>query len=165
VQPDTLGVEIDSSELRKGLFSWFTEDYPVPKKALVLSVIPGGGQAYNKRWWKIPIVYGALGGMAYLVDRNTTDYLYFKRAYRRKVRNLPHDLSGRGGLDNATVLKRYRDQSDKNAQLSYIGFIAVYALTGIEAFVDAHLRTFDVSDDLSLELGPNSNGVGLTISF
>lgn len=156
---DTVQVE------RKSAFSWFSKNYPDPKKALLLSVIPGGGQAYNKRWWKMPLVYGALGGMVYLIDFNSTEYLYFKRAYRRKARGLPHDLTGRGGLDSAPVLKRYRDDADRNTQLSYIGFFAVYAMAGIEAFVDAHLVSFDVSDDLSIQLRPSETGVGLTINF
>ena len=155
----------DSTVEKRAFFQWFKESYPDPKKALILSIIPGGGQAYNKRWWKIPIVYGALAGMVYLVDRNSTEYLYYKRAYRRKARGLPHDLSGQGGLDSPTVLKTYRDQADKNTQLSYIGLFAVYSLAGVEAYVDAHLASFDVSDDLSLKLGPKEMGVGLTLQF
>lgn len=159
----TVAATPDTTEARKSVFSWFSEDYPVPGKALILSAIPGGGQAYNKKWWKIPIVYGGLGGMIYLIDRNSTEYLYFKRAYRRKVRGLPHDLTGRGGLDNATTLRTYRDQADRNTQLSYIGFIAVYALAGVEAFVDSHLATFDVSDDLSLDLRTKELGISLSV--
>ena len=164
---DTLEVpEPDSLEKKKGPFYWFSESYPNPKKALILSAIPGGGQAYNKRFWKMPIVYAALGGMIYLIDQNSTEYLYYKRAYRRKVRGLPHDLSGEGGLDSPNVLKNYRDQADKNTQLSYIGFVAVYALSGVEAFVDAHLRDFDVSEDLSLQLVPTREmGIGLRLEF
>ena len=163
---DTLLTPAADSLLEKKSFSsWFSDSYPNPKRALLFSIIPGGGQAYNKAWWKMPIVYGALGGMIYLIDRNSTDYLYFKRAYRRKVRGLPHDLSGQGGLDSATALKRYRDQADKNTQLSYIGFVAVYGLAGMEAFVDGHLNSFDVSDDLSLKWGPKDLGIGLTLNF
>ncbi|MBK7407586.1 MAG: hypothetical protein IPL49_14765 [Saprospirales bacterium] len=155
----------DSLSEKKTFSSWLTDSYPNPKRALLFSLFPGGGQAYNKAWWKIPIVYGALGGMIYLIDRNSTDYLYFKRAYRRKVRGLPHDLSGQGGLDSSTALKRYRDQADKNTQLSYIGFVAVYGLAGLESFVDGHLSSFDVSDDLSLKWGPKELGIGLTLEF
>ena len=164
-EADSIAVEVDSLAQKQGLFSWFSEGYPAPSKALILSAIPGGGQAYNKRWWKMPIVYGALGGMVYLIDRNTNEYLYYKRAYRRKVRGLPHDLTGQGGLDSPTVLKSYRDKADKNVQLSYIGFVAVYSLAGIEAFVDAHLASFDVSDDLSLDIRQKDFGVSLTVRF
>lgn len=163
IQADSLVAGQDSVELKKTFFHWFTDEYPNPKKALLLSIIPGGGQAYNKKWWKMPLVYGAMGGMVYLIDRNTNDYLYFKRAYRRKVRSLPHDLSGQGGLDSPTVLKKYRDQADKNTQLSYIGLVAVFGLAGVEAFVDAHLSSFDISDDLSLRVGPKDLGVGITL--
>jgi hypothetical protein len=160
--PDTLA---EQAAKRFAPFAWFSKDYPDPKKALMFSVFPGGGQIYNKKWWKLPIVYAGMGGMVYLIDRNSTEYLYFKRAYRRSVRGLPHDLSGRGGLDNPTTLKRFRDQADKNAQYSYMGLIAVFGLAAMDAFVDAHLRTFDVSDDLSLELGVREMGVGVALRF
>jgi len=162
---DTIATGTDSTTVKKRGEGWFSKDYPKPSKALILSIIPGGGQAYNKKWWKMPIVYGAMAGMIYLVDRNTDEYLYYKRAYRRKVRGLPHDLSGQGGLDSAPYLKASRDQADKNTQLSYIGLFAVYGLAGIEAFVDAHLSSFDVSDDLSIRVQPTEMGLTLTISF
>ena len=162
--PDTLALAAKGPK-RFAPFAWFSQDYPNPRKALMLSAFPAGGQIYNKRWWKAPIVYAGMGGMVYLIDRNSTEHLYFKRAYRRSVRGLPHDLSGRGGLDNPTTLKRFRDQADKNAQYSYMGLIAIFGLAAMDAFVDAHLRTFDVSDDLSLEVEVKEMGVCVALRF
>lgn len=159
---------------KKGLFYFFRKDYPNPKKALFFSLaIPGAGQVYNGKWWKVPFVYGALGGMGYLVNRNTNEYLTLKRAYRRKLNGLPHDFSG-SRIDETRTLKSLRDGADKNRQLSYIGFVVVYLLNGVEAFVDSHLASFDVSDDLSWHLQPSFEttpdqlgtvGVGLVVRF
>ncbi|MCB0705180.1 MAG: hypothetical protein KDC34_07710 [Saprospiraceae bacterium] len=148
-------------------------DYPKPKTALLLSLaVPGAGQFYNGKWWKIPIVYGALGGLGYLVDRNSTDYLQLKRAHRRILRGVPHDFTGTY-LDNKDNLKSLRDQVDKNRQLSYVGFVVVYVLNGAEAFVNAHLAHFDIDDDLSLKLEPTmldtpfgpTPSIGLMVDF
>lgn len=149
------------------------QDYPNPKKALILSfVMPGSGQIYNKRWWKLPLVYGALVGMGIAIDFNSGRYKIFRDAYIADLAMEPH-LFSNTGLD-AGDLKRFRDFYDKNRQLSYIGFVAVYLVQGAEAFVDAHLRTFDVSEDLSLKISPNLDlspygepivGVGLSFQF
>lgn len=154
---DTLAVSPPPPDtLKKPFLHFLRNENPDPKTALRLSlVLPGAGQAYNGKWWKLPFVYGALGGMVYLIDYNTEGYLLYKTAYRRQLRGLPHDFTGLGFLDNTSLLKDRRDSFDKNRQLSYIGFVAVYALVGIEAFVDAHLASFDVSDDLSFRLKPS----------
>jgi TM2 domain-containing membrane protein YozV len=152
----------------------FDPDYPKPRTALLLSfAIPGAGQFYNGRWWKVPIVYGALGSLGYLIHRNSNDYLQLKRAHRRKLRGVPHDFSGISYLDDAGNLKDLRDQADRNLQLSYVGFFVVYILNGAEAFVDAHLYHFNVDEDLSWRLEPSlidspygaTTGVGLKIRF
>ncbi|HHJ51426.1 MAG TPA: hypothetical protein ENJ88_11065 [Phaeodactylibacter sp.] len=147
---DTAGLLLPKK--KKGFF-YGAPDYPNPKKALVWGlVIPGGGQIYNKKWWKLPLVYGGLGAMGWAVQYNTKFYLNFKRNYRRAVRGLPHDYSDLN--ISQSYLKEIRDRADKRRQLSYIGFTAVYALTLADAFVDAHLAGFDVNDDLSLQLRP-----------
>jgi hypothetical protein len=175
---DTLGSisEVDSSstDSLKGIRHFFQSDYPNPKKALLFSlVLPGAGQAYNKGWWKIPIVYGALGGMAYLVDLNATEYLSYKRAYRRQVRGLPHDFTGTR-IASASTLQELRNRSNQNMQRAYFGLFAVYGLAAMEAFVDAHLDSFEVSDDLSFHLQPSleptplgfgSMGVSVSLHF
>ena len=140
----------------KNIFS--KEDYPNPKKALYLSLaIPGGGQIYNKRWWKLPFVYGGYTLLGIALDFNTRNYKDFRDAYIAELANEPHPYSNTG-LD-ARDLKRLRDGYDKNRQLSYIGFFALHLIQTAEAFVDCHLKTFDVSDDLSLKVKPT---MGLT---
>lgn len=135
------------------------EDYPNPKKALYLSMaIPGGGQIYNKRWWKLPFVYGGYAALIYAVDFNTKRYKTFRDAYIAELADQPHSLSS-SGLD-ANDFRQLRDGYDKNRQLSYVGILALHLIQTAEAFVDCHLKTFDVSDDLSMKVGPKIQMMG-----
>ncbi|MBK8705898.1 MAG: hypothetical protein IPN33_21660 [Saprospiraceae bacterium] len=127
--------------------------WPVPRKALLWSIAPGGGQIYNKRWWKLPLVYGAFAGIVYSIDYNQGRYRRLKTALALKLDGLDHEWTGTT-LDNARTLRILRDKYDKNTQLSYVGIVLVYALQGIEAFTDAHLRNFDIGDDLSMRIQP-----------
>ncbi|MEK7255423.1 MAG: DUF5683 domain-containing protein [Bacteroidota bacterium] len=167
----------DSTQTKKpGFFHrLFKQDYPNPNKALYLALaIPGAGQAYNKRWWKMPLVYGAYGGLIYAINYNSGWYRRFRDAYKAEVNGHEHEFSGIGY--RADDLKQLRDSFDKNKQLSYIGIVAVHLVMSAEAFVDCHLKTFDVSDDLSLKLklkpawerlpsGETWAGVGLSFQF
>lgn len=154
------------------LYRTFKSDYPNPNKALYFSlIIPGGGQLYNKRWWKAPIVWGGYAALIYSASYNTKGYKIFKKEYidaangrERRFPNL-----------NAGDVKRLRDQYDKRKQLSYIGMFGLHIMQAAEAFVDCHLKTFDVSDDLSLHLKPSLEasfvsaypvvGVGVAVSI
>lgn len=164
----------DTSTPKQG---WFARDYPNPKKAAIMSlVVPGAGQVYNKGIWyvKVPVIYGALGGMVYLIDFNQSSYRRFRDAYRARLQDQPHEFSNTR-LDNERTLRVLRDNYDKNTQLSYVGLVVVYALQSVEAFVDAHLNTFDMSDDLTLQLKPSFEsdlisgqptlGVGVVLKF
>ncbi len=149
------------------------EDYPNPKKALILSLaIPGGGQIYNKRWWKLPFVYGGYVGLILAIDYNTAGYKAYRDAYIAELAGEPHRFSA--ARVNANDLRRIRDGFDKNRQLSYIGIVALHMIQTAEAFVDCHLKTFDVSDDLSLRVAPSMGytvdggsylGIGFTFQF
>ncbi len=131
----------------------FRENWPDPKKAATLSlVLPGAGQLYNKRWWKVPLVYGAIGAMVYSIDYNTRNYRSFRDAYILALQGKPHEFSAFNLETDA--IRRYRDQYDKRRQLSWIGLVAVHLLQAAEAFVDANLMQFDVSDDLSIQWRP-----------
>ncbi len=143
---------------------------PSPKKALLLSaVLPGAGQIYNKKYWKLPIVYGAIGGFGYLVYQNTTIYRRLKSDYidvlAGKTATYYPNLS-------ATSLKVNRDKYRYQMEQSYLGLILTYLLTGVDAYVDAHLKSFDIKDDLSIRLDSkpdfmqNANyGLTLTVSL
>jgi hypothetical protein len=147
---------------------------PVPKKALLYSIIPGGGQIYNRKWWwlKLPIVYGALGGGGVAIQFNSSRYKYLKTAYYNKVNNLEipkSDLFPFISNNSAGNIKQARDAYFKQLQTSYIVTGILYILSGVEAFTAAHLMNFDISDDLTMQVKPNFNtmpyGYGQTVGL
>ena len=131
-------------------------------KALMYAlVLPGLGQAYNKKYFKIPIVWAAMGAVGYAIVYNTKNYQQATINYA-----LNHDDTN----------ERYLQFWRRNMELSYIGLIAVYALQVLDAYVDAQLYSWDVNDDLSLRVAPSlqplmaptsmtGHSVGLTCSF
>lgn len=146
-----------------------------PAKAALWGLIPGGGQVYNRDFWKVPLVYAALGGMSYSVLFSNTRYQEFRRAYliRTDGDSTTIDTGPRTALyrsdDN---VRRAREFYRRNRDLSVIGTALVYGLSIAEALVDAHLSTFSVSDDLSLRVTPTlvpqpgalpAPGVGFTL--
>ncbi len=111
-----------------------------PKKAGILSaVLPGAGQVYNKKWWKVPIVYAGLGASAYFFDVNQYNFKGYRDLYIETG-----DLEVFNAMEDS---RRWRD-------ISAMAFIAVYGLQVVDAIVDAHLFYFDVSDDLSFNWTP-----------
>lgn len=134
------------------------------KAALLAAILPGAGQIYNRRWWKLPLVYGALGGVVYGEYFYQTNYRQYADASNqiKAESNLPNGLrvgSDRlplpvrrelsvAGIDNGVVFYRgYRD-------IFYLYIALAYTMQIVDAVVDAHLRNFDVSDDLSLHWEP-----------
>lgn len=142
--------------------------WPQPKKALMWSIIPGGGQIYNKRWWKTPIIYTAFAVDVYFIIRNTNFY----NDFNQRVIDKRAGGSGDAGISlNSLIINR--DLANKRRQQAYLGLFAIYVLQSAEAFTDAHLRHFDVSDDLSFTIQPKvetmafsqgmAYGLGMTI--
>ncbi|MEM6964811.1 MAG: DUF5683 domain-containing protein [Bacteroidota bacterium] len=145
-------------KLGKRIKSYFKDGYPSPRKAVVLTAIfPGLGQIYNRKYWylKLPVVYGAFGGLIYSISFNRSEYLFLKEQHRFMVDGLPEPASIFEGRVSANVLKNRRDQHDKWLQMSYIGIGLAYILTAAEAFTTAHLLSFDVDDDLTMRLKPS----------
>lgn len=132
------------------------------------AIIPGFGQIMNRRYWKVPIVYAGFAGCAYLINRNSTSYEKYKLAYRdisdvndqtNSYLNLLPDgytidnyPGGKSGLESN--LKSYYEQSRRNRDLSIILSIGYYAITLVEAYVDAQLFDFDISPDLTMQIRP-----------
>ncbi|MGV3529545.1 MAG: DUF5683 domain-containing protein [Flavisolibacter sp.] len=146
-----------------------------PKKAAIRSaILPGWGQAYNKKYWKIPIVYGALGVTAGVFFYNLDNYKDFRLAYRAKYNaSLPNPDSSEYGLIRPELLpldiqslRFYRDAFRRDIDMSVLVFILFWGLNVVDATVDAHLKSFDVSPDLSLKLKPvlsSGSGAGLSL--
>jgi TM2 domain-containing membrane protein YozV len=154
---------IPEKKVRKtGAIKRFFEDYPNPNKALLLSfIVPGAGQIYNKKYIKLPFVFGAFGGLIYAIDYNTGNYRRFRDAYALKLDGEIHEFTGTT-IDDAASLKRRRDDFRKNMELSYILLVIAYLLNGVDAYVDAHLLQFDVSEDLGLRIQPQTTLSGFS---
>lgn len=165
VLPDSVAIRLSDSLRRSRSFSvndYFTKDYPKPRRAAFLSLlIPGAGQAYNKRWWKLPIVYGVLGGVIWLEVDNVRQYRDLKYNYRLLVDGDPNTNPTEAPYNqiDAVRMKSYRDQWRKYVEQTSLVLGVAYLLQVTDAFVDAHLRDFDVSDDLSLKLKPKIDAV------
>jgi hypothetical protein len=131
----------------------------VPKRALKWAIIPGGGQVYNRRWWKVPIVYTAIFGAYGVADFNTRQYNRYRAALRAECFGVEdpcepsdHEFTPLG--ISVSALRTARDRADRGRQTAYALLVGTYLLQGIEAFVDAHLRTFDIEDDIGFRVEP-----------
>lgn len=112
-----------------------------PSQAVMYAlVLPGLGQGYNRKYYKIPIVWAAMGAAGYAITFNTRNYNQASRDYAQ----IPDDT-------NERYLRYWR----RNLEISYIGLLLVYALQVIDAYVDAQLYSWDVSEDLSLKVAPS----------
>jgi TM2 domain-containing membrane protein YozV len=119
-----------------------------PKTATFLSLaLPGAGQFYNRQYYKVHVVYGALAAVLYTADFNRRNYNDLKLAYENRLMDMPDPEYE---IYPTTAIKNARDQYRKNMEMSYIGLGIVYLVNVADAFVSSHLSSFDVSDDLSI---------------
>lgn len=117
--------------------------------------MPGAGQVYNKKYWKVPVIYGAFAGLGYLIHFNNQQYHQYEDALIARQDDDPATV-------DETYINKYSDENlrtlsdyyHRNRDLSIVFTAIVYALNIIDAHVDAHLYTFDISDDLSLQVQP-----------
>lgn len=150
-----------------------------PRKATLYSMaLPGLGQAYNGKYWKIPVIYAGFATVGYFGALNGGEYSKFRAAYEYKINgetgDPPNDYANRY---TAEQLRTQRDYYRRNMEFNYILAGFLYILNMVDAAVDAHLSDFDISDDLSLKLTPlpppadkkmpfhNQAGMGLTLSW
>jgi hypothetical protein len=120
-----------------------------PVAATILStVLPGMGQVYNKKYWKVPIVYGGLSTLYFLVNWNNRGYIRFKDAISKWPLDEFH------GQRTKDELGLYRDIYRKNRDVSFVALVAFYALNVIDANVDANLYDWNVNDDLAVRIEP-----------
>ena len=162
-----------------------------PRKAIIRSaIIPGWGQIYNKKYWKLPLVYGALGATAYIFFDNIQVYRDSRFAYKAKYKASlpPYDpLNPRPGpyrdsTDYHKIKEEYlpysleslrqnRNQFRKYIDYSVLFFVFFWGLNVVDAAVDAHLKSFDVSPDLSFRIKPGysemagTKGISLILAF
>lgn len=173
------GKQTKAKRNRKEKRNW-QEWRPDVKKALWMAiVIPGGGQIYNRKYWKLPIVYGGIVGCVYALRWNGQMYKDYSQAYQDIMDDDPNTKSYEKFLHlNASIteanLERYKtlfknrkDRYRRWRDLSLFSMIGVYGLSIIDAYVDASLSQFDISDDLSMKVTPafiDGNGKNMTAS-
>lgn len=123
------------------------------RAAFYSAVLPGLGQAYNKKYWKIPIVYAGMATGVYFYMRNDDDYDRFRNAYKRRLAGFTDDeFYGNGStpvISNDRLIDAQKS-AQKNKDVSIIVAVAFYLVNIIDANVDAHLKQYNISDDLSL---------------
>lgn len=132
-----------------------------PFKATIMSTaLPGLGQVYNGKWWKVPIIYGGFGGLIYSSVFNDLKFQTYKKAYLVRVDDDPSTTDEFEGVYSDANLRELVDFYQRNRDISLIFTGVLYALNIIDASVDAHLKDFDVSDDLSMKIRPTMQPVG-----
>lgn len=187
---DTTGYYAVADSLAKTMPMPRQRFIPDPNRALWLALVfPGAGQIYNRKYWKLPIIYGGFLGCTYALLWNQQMYLDYSQAYLDIMDDDPntdsyldmlpprYDITGREERFK-TVFKNKKNYYRRYRDLSAFCFVGVYLLSVIDAYVDAHLSEFDISPDLSLQLQPaviqqkgtgsqpkNSYGVGCSLKF
>lgn len=167
-------ITIDSASLSKALApkalrkkrDWSTWR-PDTKRALWLTlVLPGAGQIYNRKYWKLPIIYGGFVGCAYAMSWNNQMYHDYSQAYLDIMDDDPNTQSYNqflhlgATIDNSNIerykeiFRKRKDRYRRWRDMSMFVMIGVYAFSVIDAYVDASLSEFDISDDLSLRVEP-----------
>ncbi|WP_439882474.1 DUF5683 domain-containing protein [Pontibacter sp. MBLB2868] len=165
--PDSLRVPVsDTLNVGKGFFlsKW---DKPA-KAALFSAIIPGAGQIYNKAYWKVPIIYATGGVLGYFLIDNNSKYQDFREALNKRNRDSSdvyinnfiyglyqykgNNVQTQRGTEN---LRYSRDFYRRNRDLTILISILAYGLNIAEAYVHAHLKEFDVSEDLSIRIQPD----------
>ena len=139
------------------------------KAAFYSAVLPGLGQAYNKKYWKIPIVYAGLGIGLYFYFDNANEYDRYRDAYKRRLAGFSDDEFF-GTIDTNGLIEAQKTLQ-RNQEISLLVTIGIYVLNIIDANVDAHLLQFNVDDNLSLKPHyklnefDRSSDLGLTVNF
>lgn len=166
ISPDSSRAALKRQSLNEGspIIKPFKPD---PTKATWLAVVfPGGGQIYNRKYWKLPIVYGGFIGCLYAFNWNSQMYSDYRQAYLDIMDNNPNSDSYKdffqpgydfeANKDYVTeVFKKRKDRYRRWRDLSVFAFIGVYVLSVIDAYVDAQLSSFDISEDINLTIQPD----------
>ncbi len=155
-----------TTDQQKGKRDWATWR-PSPKRAMWLAVIlPGAGQIYNHKYWKLPIIYGGFVGSIYAMQWNNQMYHDYSQAYLdimdsdpttqsyNQFLHLGNQITSANESRYKTLFKKRKDYFRRYRDLSFFVLIGVYALSVIDAYVDASLSEFDISKDLSMKVSP-----------
>ena len=144
----------------------------IPKRAgLYSAILPGAGQVYAKKYWKVPIIYAGLITSAYYINESHERYNAYKDAALSSADNNNSEEMVDGLMYSYTDLKEIKDHYRRNREVSALLFTLAYVLNIVDASVSAHLFDYDVSEDISLHIQPiymakeNASGLSLSIKL
>jgi hypothetical protein len=160
----------ESPPIKQNRYDSATAAHPPKKAAIRSALLPGLGQIYNKKIWKVPIIYGALATSGAIFFYNLNNYQDARFAYRVKynMRVFQTDSALFGKIKPnlrplpEESLKYYRNQFRRDIDYSALFFLVLWGLNVVDAAVDAHLKTFDVGNDLSLRIAPGYSETAAT---
>jgi hypothetical protein len=176
-----LNAQADSATTTKQKIKPFAKINPLapyqPGVAIVRSaIIPGWGQATNKKYWKLPLVYGAIGTTTYLFFRNIKQYKEARDAYTNAIDGNPNNNNlipepYLSVVQFPELIKNFRNGVRQNVDYSVLFFILFWGLNVVDAAVDAHLKPFNVDDKLTLKFKAGyspiaqTTGISITLNF
>ena len=142
---------------------------PNPKKAgLYAALVPGLGQIYNRQYWKLPIVYGGLSVAGYFIVKNTQEFSKLRKAYIGRINN-PYPTDEYVKVYTDDQLRQLQDDQTRVVNLTVLFSSLAYFMQVLDAVTSAHLRNFDISRDISLQMKPMATpygaGLGLAVHF
>ncbi len=149
----------DSAYTKRNTFKEVFSGKP-GRAALYSLIIPGGGQIYNKKWWKLPITYAIEGGALSWLLYNRYEYKYYDRKFQEFVNNDGFDPNPNDGISNQATAKSYRDQSRKKTEYAWVFMGLAHLYNVFDAYVDRHLMDFDISEDLTIQAFPSPTPYG-----
>jgi hypothetical protein len=172
VQRETAALASDSSRVSKkrsatGVTERIARFKPEPYKATWLAVVlPGAGQIYNRKYWKLPIVYGGIMGCLYAYNWNNQMYSDYRQAFLDIMDADPNTKSYEGFFPSGydfqnneeymkNLFKKRKDRYRRWRDLSVFACVGVYLISIVDAYVDAHLSSFDISDEINLSIQPD----------
>lgn len=173
-KPDTVSVQKTDTakDEAKSDTNKIKAKYHSPRKAMLMSAcLPGLGQAYNKKYWKIPIIYAGAAAVTYFAIRNLDSLKIYTNAYKNKANGNLTAIDSFHNKYAVNDLKTLKTDYKRLTDLTFIIAGAIYALNIIDATVDAYMFTYDLSDDLSMHVIPtfyasrNYSYTGLSFSF
>lgn len=134
------------------------------KAGLYSLILPGSGQLYNKRYWKVPLFVGAEAGAIAILIYNIDVYNEWNDGYQAMANGTADNVFG---LTDISTVRTIRDSKRQNKDYAWIGLIAVHIITAADAFVDRHLIEFDVEDDIAVKFSPIAPypGINFVVSF
>lgn len=137
-----------------------------PRNAFWLGMLlPGGGQIYNDRWWKLPIAYIGYGGALYNIKFNRGIYNEWNEYYELALKTNMKVEVRPGILFDAKQIKVYRDKARDQKDVALFIAIGAHLIISLEAYVDAHLKNFNIDEDLSIKAFPESKGIGIAYAL